>query len=183
MTFNLENKIQRGRGGFTLIELLVVIAIIGVLAAVVLVSLNTARQRGRDAKRLADIDAVRLSLEVYADQNGSVYPDVTAVGTDPTNATFVEIANALVAQDLLTATPSDPVSGRDYVGQEDATTNATSYILGADLETAQTACDTDYDAASFGMGAGTVCADTAADCSGDEADNVDYCICQGTSCS
>jgi prepilin-type N-terminal cleavage/methylation domain-containing protein len=57
--------------GFTLIELLVVIAIIGLLASIVLVSLNTARQKARDSRRLTDIRQVALALELYADSNNS----------------------------------------------------------------------------------------------------------------
>lgn len=184
MTLNLENRLKRtDKSGFTLIELLVVIAIIGVLAAVVLVSLNTARQRGRDAKRLADLDAMRLALEVYADQNGSVYPDVAAIGTTPDNTQFGEFGTALVAAELLSATPQDPVTGRVYVAQASATTSPTAYILGADLETTQAACDSDYDNASLDGGGDTACDDDTAGCDGDDADNVDYCICQGSACS
>jgi prepilin-type N-terminal cleavage/methylation domain-containing protein len=61
------------RKGFTLIELLVVIAIIGLLSSVVFASLNSARAKARDAKRQADLQQVRIALELYYDANGA-YP-------------------------------------------------------------------------------------------------------------
>ena len=51
--------------GFTLIELLVVIAIIGVLSAVVLASLNTARSKGNDAGVKANLNAVNVQAALY----------------------------------------------------------------------------------------------------------------------
>jgi len=60
--------------GFTLIELLVVIAIIGLLSSVVLASLNSARVKARDAKRISDLSQMRIALELYYDANGT-YPN------------------------------------------------------------------------------------------------------------
>ena len=59
--------------GFTLIELLVVIAIIGLLAAVVLASLGSARAKGADAAVKAQLSALRTSMELYSSNNGGSY--------------------------------------------------------------------------------------------------------------
>jgi prepilin-type N-terminal cleavage/methylation domain-containing protein len=64
MKKNYQNK------GFTLIELLVVIAIIGILASVVLASLNSARSKGSDASIKANMSGIRAQAElVYDTQN------------------------------------------------------------------------------------------------------------------
>jgi general secretion pathway protein G len=67
---------KKDKKGFTLIELLVVIAIIAILSTVVMAGLNSARQKGRDAKRLSDIKQVQAALELFYDTNGG-YPAVT----------------------------------------------------------------------------------------------------------
>ncbi|HEY4483033.1 MAG TPA: type II secretion system protein, partial [Candidatus Paceibacterota bacterium] len=64
--------------GFTLIELLVVIAIIGILSSVVLASLNTARVKARDARRISDINSLQLALELYSNDNSGKYPLASA---------------------------------------------------------------------------------------------------------
>lgn len=75
------NKIyfmKLNKKGFTLIELLVVIAIIGLLATVAIISLNSARAKSRDAKRVGDIRQAMGALEMYYNECGT-YPSTWAL--------------------------------------------------------------------------------------------------------
>ncbi len=71
---------KRYTKGFTLIELLVVIAIIGILASVVLVSLQSARKKGNDSRVISDVQQIRTLLET--NYNGTAYPDLTGANNN-----------------------------------------------------------------------------------------------------
>lgn len=112
--------------GFTLVELLVVISIIGILATVALVSLNSARVKARDSKRLADVRQIALALEFCYNETQKYLP----------SASF-PVAGAPMTcggNTYITAMPADPRGG-DYQYRVDSEVNPQKYVLGATLET------------------------------------------------
>ncbi len=90
--------------GFTLIELLVVIAIIGILSAVVLASLNTARSKGNDAAIKSNLDTIRTQSVLYYDSNNNYGPaGQAAISAAVGNATCALAASMFVDPNIAAA--------------------------------------------------------------------------------
>ena len=109
------------RKGFTLIELLVVIAIIGLLSTLAVISLNSAREKARDARRVSDIKQIQTALELsYTDNNA--YPASVAPG------------GSIGA--YMNLVPDDPQksSGRTYTYTQTGSPAGASYTLQYILE-------------------------------------------------
>jgi len=133
--------------GFTLIELLVVIAIIGILATIVLVSLNTARQKARDARRVSDLRQIALALEMYYDDNTSTGYPGTANGTCDDWAAMVTALES--APGYMTKVPTNPGGGVEAYQYSVGTNNA-DYVLKAQLERNDPALNNDVDNTTYG---------------------------------
>jgi type IV pilus assembly protein PilA len=113
--------------GFTLIELLVVIAIIGILSAVVLASLNTARSKGNDAAVQSDLSTVQIQAEIYFGGVGA-----NTYGTaGATNA--CNVAGSLFAADATIARAITAADTANGAGAVTCNNSATAYAVQAQL--------------------------------------------------
>ena len=135
--FTRTNFSSKNSRGFTLIELLVVIAIIGILSSVVLASLNSARTKARDARRVADLKQIQIALEIFYDSN-SRYPTVL---TELVGSGSGASLPALPADPRGTGNGTNVNNGYKFAINSD--TAPTRYHLGAVLE--QTPAQTTLD--------------------------------------
>ena len=95
--------------GFTLIEILIVIGIIAILAAIVLVAINPARQfkQANNTQRSSNVNAILSAVGHYTVDNKGKLPTDVDTGAQ-------EISEALcdnLVPKYISAIPSDPTSG------------------------------------------------------------------------
>jgi len=114
----ISSNLIKNKKGFTLIELLVVISIIGILSSVVIATLNIARTKARDTRRLADMDQLVKAINTYYVDNG-FYP--TCGGSDPDvcatvgTYTVTPVNNMLdIVPTYVSAMPADPTNVPPY---------------------------------------------------------------------
>jgi len=90
--------------GFTLVEVLVVIAIISILMTILLPNLNTARLKGKDAKRKANLKQIQSALEMFkADSVDKKYPVNSGTVVKTTGGVL-----SLLTTNYLKQFPADP---------------------------------------------------------------------------
>jgi len=79
---NRLREARKNEHGFTLIELLIVIVILGVLAAIVVFSVNGITDRGKGSACAADVKTVEVAGEAYIASpagNGTPAPDLATL--------------------------------------------------------------------------------------------------------
>ncbi|MEX1068749.1 MAG: prepilin-type N-terminal cleavage/methylation domain-containing protein [Patescibacteria group bacterium] len=123
------------RNGFTLLEILLVVALLAVLAGIVILAINPARQlsQTRNSQRAVDINTILNASYQYAiDNNGTVPASIQTNGTCATLATneicktggtctgLVDLSVLTASETYLVAIPTDPTG---------ATTNGAGYHI------------------------------------------------------
>lgn len=118
------------KSGFTLVELLVVIAIITLLGSTILLQVEKARAKARDAQREKDIKTLQDSLALYV-INNKVFPiagNMALTGADT-------VSQELVNKEALPKVPIDPLHTGNYqyiYNSSDGSTYTLTYYLETD---------------------------------------------------
>ncbi|KPJ71320.1 hypothetical protein AMJ50_02395 [Parcubacteria bacterium DG_74_3] len=113
------NKNCSQKKAFTLVEMLIIIAIIGILSSIILVSISGAREKGRDAKRKAEIAQFGrfLTLSCYLPKDGEGEYDLVPLTEEIKNE------NPQYSQ-YFSNIPKDPKTGTESESKYIYTVNA-----------------------------------------------------------
>ncbi len=126
-------RLDRKNPSFTLIELLIVVAIIGILAALIIVSITSASAKARDVKRQEDLKNIQKALEMYYTANGS-YPVTNASGVSwqgncsGYGSHPVSGSNGYVPNLAPTYIPSLPIDPRQTITHDGTYSAAACYL-------------------------------------------------------
>lgn len=99
--------------GFTLIELLIVVAIVAILAGVVLIAVNPARQMGqaRNAERAAEVNAILSAINQYQIDNATLPACITTSDSCIGTTGCCDLTSAIVTGGYIADIPIDPAAG------------------------------------------------------------------------
>lgn len=135
-----KNLNLKQTSGFTLIEILVVIGLIALLAAIVIIAINPARQfaQGRNTQRTSNVNTILNAIGQYAaDHRGNIPPAIPAT---PDTIDAADLC-ADIMPTYVPSLPTDPNSGASGAPITDcATASTTDYIVGQDGNARITVC-------------------------------------------